>query len=50
MKDQARMAKEYFSLVKGVIESRLDANGWEWSKDTSLFLDWCILEMEADHE
>ena len=39
---------EYFSLIKAIIESRLDAKGWPWSKADSLFLDWCLVHMEAN--
>ena len=41
---------KYFTLVKASIESRLDANAWRWSTADSLFLDWCVWNVEGGDE
>ncbi len=40
---------EFFKLIKRSLERHLDRDGWQWSANDSLFLDWCVLNMEADH-
>ncbi len=42
-------AAEFFRLIKRSIEQHFDRNGWQWSAHDSLLLDWCVLNMEADH-
>lgn len=38
---------EYFQLIKGYVERTLDRNGWPWSMADSLFIDWCLMNMEG---
>ena len=38
---------EYFKLIKGYVERKLDLNSWSWSAKDSLLLDWVIQNMEA---
>jgi hypothetical protein len=40
---------EFFKLVKGCVERKLDARHWRWSMADSLLIDWCLMNMEADH-
>ena len=40
---------EFFKLLKGCVERKLDRNGWQWSMQDSLLLDWAIQNMEATH-
>ena len=41
---------EYFKLIKGCVERKLDARHWPWSANDSLFLDWAIQNMEGRHD
>jgi hypothetical protein len=38
---------EYFKLIKQHMELHLPLNGWRWSAQDSLLLDWAIQNMEA---
>ena len=38
--------REFFKLIKGCVEQQLDRNGWRWSANASLLLDWCIQNLE----
>jgi len=38
---------EYFAQIKAHLEDHLDRNWWGWSAADSLFLDWCLANMEA---
>ena len=42
---------EYFKLIKGCVERKLDARNWSWSTKDSMLLDWCVWNVEAtdDH-
>jgi len=37
---------QYFALMKDMIETGLDRNGWQWSSHDSYLLDWAITEVE----
>ena len=41
---------EYFKLIKHHVEHTLDRNSWRWSTADSLFLDWCVWNVEAGDE
>ena len=41
--------REFFKLMKHCMEQHLDRNGWQWSANDSLFLDWAILNLEDTH-
>ncbi len=40
---------EFFKTIKHCMEQQLDRNGWRWSLTDSLLLDWCVINLEADH-
>jgi len=37
---------QYFALMKDMIETQLDNNGWRWSLNDSRLLDWAIMNIE----
>ena len=37
----------FFALMKDMIETGLDRDGWQWSQHDSLLLDWCIWNIEG---
>ena len=37
---------EFFKLIKGCVERKLDARHWGWSASDSLFIDWCLTNLE----
>lgn len=37
---------EYFKLIKGCVERKLDARNWPCLANDSLLLDWAIQNME----
>jgi len=41
--------RAFFKTIKLCMEQQLDRNGWQWSANDSLFLDWAIQNIEADH-
>ena len=43
------ISKDFFALIKHHVETHLDRNGWQWSSQDSLLLDWCVQNMEATH-
>ena len=40
---------EYFKIIKGCVERKLDARHWQWSARDSQLLDWCIQNMEGTY-
>ncbi|MCA9469947.1 MAG: hypothetical protein KC643_31495 [Nitrospira sp.] len=42
--------KNYFRLIKGFTEQRLEQREWLWSSTESLLIDWCVMNLEADHD
>ena len=40
---------EFFKLIKGCVERRCEARLWQWSAKDSLWIDWCLINLEGTH-